>query len=385
MSIRVINVVDNLTPINFGIWNAAIATAPMLNELYGISSELWFPNGQRSTVPDSALQMVERVLPIDSKIHFKQQLRARQSRNCSLIVMTHGAWRAPTRWGRIAKTIGVKWCHTPHGMLEPWSLDQKRLRKQIYFRLIEKPALRSSDVIRAVSRPEQQNLDRIFSRGKTILIPNGIDEPPRPAPREGIVTRFLYLGRLHHKKAVGELVSAFATSNLRNRSDCQLIVAGPDDGQMAGVSRTLRETDTTNVAVLGPVFGEHKESLLSQADFFVLPSHSEGFPTSVLEAMGSGCIPVISTGCNFPEARDAGLTLQAQPDESSIRAALIKAFEMDALDRRRLADMGAQFVRSHYTTECIARKQRDLINELVGVKGPVDLSRSTPMSQTSAP
>ena len=31
---RIINLIDNLSPVNFGIWNAALATAPTLEEQY---------------------------------------------------------------------------------------------------------------------------------------------------------------------------------------------------------------------------------------------------------------------------------------------------------------------------------------------------------------
>ena len=40
---HIINLIDNLGRVNFGIWNAAVATAPMLQSDFGCSSHAWFP------------------------------------------------------------------------------------------------------------------------------------------------------------------------------------------------------------------------------------------------------------------------------------------------------------------------------------------------------
>ncbi len=37
------------------------------------------------------------------------------------------------------------------------------------------------------------------------------------------------------------------------------------------------------------------------ADVFVLPSHQEGFSMAITEALGAGCVPVVTEECNFDE------------------------------------------------------------------------------------
>lgn len=45
---------------------------------------------------------------------------------------------------------------------------------------------------------------------------------------------------------------------------------------------------------IGPVNREMSKRLLSDTNIFLLPSRGEGFPISLIEAMRSGCIPIIS-------------------------------------------------------------------------------------------
>ncbi|HLF34050.1 MAG TPA: glycosyltransferase, partial [Cyclobacteriaceae bacterium] len=313
------------------------------------------------------------------------------------VVVSHGCWGWATKMGFEMQKAGFKWVGVPHGMLEPWSMRQKWLKKQLYFLLVEYPMLKKADAIVAVGRPEFENLRKLFKN--VHHIPNGIEpfkgsliqrfnaplqagpslkmstghflnapsgstvqefKSPQVKPTEGQridesmsqrerdayqqqsdkqinkstnKLTFLFLGRLHHKKGVVPLIKAWLSSSLNNDSRFQLIVAGPDDGELVKIKRLIGENrpksedpfqrrdfvphqddrtsdlgpPTSNILLKGPVYGSEKEKLLLSATYFLLPSQSEGFPTSILEAMTLGCIPVFSEGCNFPEALEAGL------------------------------------------------------------------------------
>jgi glycosyltransferase involved in cell wall biosynthesis len=120
------------------------------------------------------------------------------------------------------------------------------------------------------------------------------------------------MARLHQKKGIVPLVKAW-TKVMKN-APAKLIIAGPDEGELSKFHHFLGG----NVVYLGPVYGDEKVKLLNEAHYYVLPSFSEGFPSSVLEAMSFGAIPLISKGCNFPEVFDQKLGYNIEPDEISI-------------------------------------------------------------------
>jgi glycosyltransferase involved in cell wall biosynthesis len=126
------------------------------------------------------------------------------------------------------------------------------------------------------------------------VIKNGVPVPLAIAKPQGKDTvKVLFLGNLSKRKGVWDLIEAMATVP----TSVQLILAGGEDE--ANIGEKLNEKIQTlglekNVTWLGPVYGEEKAQLLSQADIFVLPSYAEGLPISLLEAMCAG-LPVIAT------------------------------------------------------------------------------------------
>jgi len=101
----------------------------------------------------------------------------------------------------------------------------------------------------------------------------------------------LYLGRLNRDKGVLELASAFVLAAQRS-ADLHLLLVGPDE---AGVQARIADTCSTvadRVHFLG--YTADPEAYMAAADFFVLPSHREGFGSSVIEAAACG-IPAIGS------------------------------------------------------------------------------------------
>ncbi|MES2387297.1 MAG: glycosyltransferase [Bacteroidota bacterium] len=361
---RIINLVDNLERVNFGIWNAAVATAPALFKLYGIESHIWFP---ASNAPAN-LPVLEGVTPV-SLVHTANAKAADIIEMYSLnpkhdIIVSHGAWQWPTRLAHKFEEMGFHWIYVPHGMLEPWSMKQKWLKKFIYYNLIERPKASDADYVRAVGGPEAFNLSKTFQG--TVLIPNGTDNIEfDPAQRPEKPLTFLFMARLHHKKGVIPMAEAWLESGLKNNPDAKLLIAGPDDGELAALQAILQKNPGINIEYTGPVYGPEKEKLLKEAHFYLLPSLSEGFPTSVVEAMLYGQVPLISRGCNFPEAFDAGLVIDTPQDRAQIKASLEKAFTMPKAERLRLAAANRAFIQAGYTTERIAELQMKLYKKLL--------------------
>jgi glycosyltransferase involved in cell wall biosynthesis len=358
----IINIVDNLLPVNFGIWNAAIATAPYLHDR-GIETELWFP-----FIEDAPNLPHVHMVPLHGlgESSLKKMLKMRALDIDSTIVVTHGCWQFATRWGSAMKKMGYKWVYVPHGMLEPWSMAQKKWKKRLYFNYIEFPLSQKADAIRAVGSPELTNLQKRFSNAT--LIPNGIHPPSLSSNDKWESTskmNYLFMARLHEKKGVVPLVEAWLQSPLFNNGACHLYIAGPNDGQLMAVQSLINKYPDTNITYLGGVYGDDKVALLNQCHIYLLPSHSEGFPTSVLEAMSYRLIPVITDGCNFPEAIEAEMAFRITPNTPEIINALKWLHRQSTSKLGSDAENAGQWVMQHYSNQAIANKQAELYIELL--------------------
>ena len=356
----ILNFVDQISPVNFGIWHAAIATSESLFKNFGIES--WVIAPESSEDIDEAqfpFIRVKRFTPGRTKSD--EILKAFDP--AESLVVTHGAWQYPTRWGAEAKALGFRWVYTPHGMLEPWSMEQKWLKKKIYFALVENRLAQKADLVRAVGGPECMNLKKTFPKVEHIangIYPSDILE----APKSDSKITFLYLARLHHKKGVIPLAEAWLKSEPGKSNRHELLIAGTDDGEKEALETLIRNSGSSNMKFLGPQFGPKKRELLEKAHFYVLPSHSEGFPTSVVEAMGAGLIPIITTGCNFPEAFQNGLAIRTTPNPNDILTALNKAFTMSMDELRRNSTIVREFARQDYLWDNIAARQVEIFGKL---------------------
>jgi len=138
------------------------------------------------------------------------------------ILSTHGLWKycsvASQQWHRRA---GRPYIVHPEGMLEPWALQNAKWKKRIAALLYENQHLRGAACLRALCEAEAQSIRAYGMRNPICVIPNGVDLPELAgSPVSPVENRLfqtvvhdrrilLYLGRLHPKKNVANLVRAW--------------------------------------------------------------------------------------------------------------------------------------------------------------------------------
>ena len=350
---RIIHIVDHVGKVNFGIWSAAVILTPWLLENHAVKSEIWFP---ADTLPDPIPDFygAEPVALPNTQVNQALNTATERGLNSAdTIIITHGTWRYPTLWGKVLKRAGYKWQYVPHGMLEPWSMQQKALKKKLYFNLIELPAARGADMVRAVGAPELANLKRHFP--KAVLRPNGVPVKDYPTKNWHGKRHVLFMARLHHKKGVIPLIKAWLKSDLNRHDQWQLVIAGPDDGELSTLNTVLDQNPGTNIQYLGSVYGVEKIQWLERSHFYALPTVSEGFPTSVVEAMQAGLIPLTSKGANFPEAMDAGLMVELTQAENDIVSALNAIAQFSEQEYQTLSNRCKDFINQGYTLDVLGK------------------------------
>jgi len=106
-------------------------------------------------------------------------------------------------------------------------------------------------------------------------------------------TELLFLGYIGQRKGIYDLVEAVALLKARGIEGFHINVGG--NGEVDKLKALVAERDLTQYFnVIGWVSGDQKHQLLKQSDLLLLPSHNEGLPIAILEAMSAG-LAVLST------------------------------------------------------------------------------------------
>lgn len=283
------------------------------------------------------------------------------------LVHTHTLFSPLLSWlYRLCWIRGIPYLMTPHGMLEPWALAHKPTKKAFYLKLVEKKALAKASAVHVLTHSEAKSLAAMGLKN-TVLLPNGIDAQALPGlsnpelfyqhfPEAKGKTLILFMSRLDPKKGLDLLAGAFAKARAKF-PHTHLAIAGPDSvGYRVKVEQCFADAGCLDaVTFTGMLTGDLKQAALSVSSIFTLPSYSEGFSISVLEAMAASLPCIITTGCNFPEAAEAGAAQVVAIDSEAIAQALVNCLS-DWPGAQAMGDRARRFVLDHYTCDQIATR-----------------------------
>ncbi|MFO0705224.1 MAG: glycosyltransferase [Nitrospira sp.] len=287
------------------------------------------------------------------------------------VVHTHGFWNAfDIAAAREAVRRHCRLVIAPRGMLDPWSLAQKRLKKSIALKLVWKQLLLSANFIHALTEDERELMRPIVPVTRVKVFPNGVfveqfdssrccgDSFRARNPAAGGNPYVLFLGRLHHKKGLDFLLDAFAILERVHR-DLHLVIAGPDQGMMQHLERWVDDRALKGrVHFPGPLYGAEKLSALGGAACFCLPSRQEGFSMAILEALACGLPVVISRNCHFEDVAKAGAG-EVVDLKSECIAEAISTLLTDGSKRAAARLAARSLVASRYNMDVIARELTD--------------------------
>lgn len=208
-------------------------------------------------------------------------------------------------------------------------------------------------------------------RARVEVVPNAVPLPAladgRPVPEPG---RILFLGRVTPAKGVGELLEA-AAALAPHHPQLRLVLAGEGSAAEIGWARERASELGIGERVQWPGWldGTARDAELARAWLFCLPSHAEGLPMAMLEAMAAGCPVVASRVGGIPEAlRDGvdGLLVDAG-DAPALARTLGRVLDEPAL-RRKLAQAGRQRIELKYSTDIVCGRLAAIYQQLVGAR-----------------
>jgi glycosyltransferase involved in cell wall biosynthesis len=266
-----------------------------------------------------------------------------------------------------ASMAGVPYVVRPLGTLSAWSMkNRRRWIKRLSFRLIESHILRAAAAVHFTSRQESTEAQNLGIPHHGVIIPNPV-ALESVKPREISAKRaseqsqvVLFLSRLDPKKGLDLLLPAFAEVRTRF-PEAVLVIAG--DGEPAFVAALKQQAQSLGldsaVSWAGFLQGEPKNAALEDADVFILPSYSENFGVSVVEAMAVGLPVVVSDQVGIHqeiEAAQAGLVSTC--DVQSLARVLIEILG-NQLRRNEMGENAAKLAQT-FAPEIVAQQLQAL-------------------------
>jgi len=178
-----------------------------------------------------------------------------------------------------------------------------------------------------------------------------------------------YAGRLDPHKGILDFIHA-ARLYCERREDARFLMiggpVGPENPDWAAIADALAHAPQVRPRLVITGFTNDVLALLAGCDIVTLPSHAEGFPRAVLEAMALGK-PLVATAVGgIPEAViDGQHGLLIPPNDPGAMARAWERLAQDAAYRNRLGQVAAERVRTQFTLEATTTAVAGALNTLL--------------------
>jgi glycosyltransferase involved in cell wall biosynthesis len=227
--------------------------------------------------------------------------------------------------------------------------------------------LRRADRIIALTRHTQRFLLDWVGPDSVRYVPNfirleDVGGVPDRSQRDGQAPRVLFVGWIVEAKGVCELLQA-----ARHLPEAHFTLVGPQQGSFMAEIREELDSLKGHVEVLSALPREEVAELYRAADVFVLPTHREGFPNTVLEAMAAG-LPVIATPVGaIPDAvRHGEEGILVPPRDAEALTEALAALVRDPERRWALGARARERAVRVFSLEVVVRQLAALYDELLG-------------------
>lgn len=250
--------------------------------------------------------------------------------------------------GILARMLGKPIYWSPRGELDPAALIHSAARKRPVLWLLKK-IMRGSVRFHSTCEEETEYIRANFGRSADIVqIPNFLELPDPVDRRES--SYLLYIGRIHPKKAIDNLLLALDRSAAFRKSDYVLKIAGTGPARFVEELKTLtRELALEDkVQFLGRIQGVEKQQLLADARWTLMPSHTENFGVVVIESMAQSTPVAASKGSPWRslELERAGFWIENDPD--TLAATIERIISMPPGEYQEYRDKCRPFVEQNF-------------------------------------
>jgi len=264
----------------------------------------------------------------------------------------------------------------PEGTFDKWALQRGRFKKWLFWNIWDRKYFQSANAVVGLTKYEVESIRSMGLSTRTEHIPNGIDieNYTRPVNRNIIDEQFtqlksnrfvLFLGRLHPIKGLVQLVLAWSKI-YKKIPDCKLVIAGPDDGEMKKIIGIAKENNIIeHILLTGEITGKIKLGFLQNAELVVLPSFTEGFSITSLEAMACSRPLLVTKACHMPEIVQYRTGYEMPNNKPEIIAHNLLFMLSDNVALNEMGQNAFSLVSNMFTWERVGKMTADLLTDVL--------------------
>lgn len=205
---------------------------------------------------------------------------------------------------------------SPRGALQRWEGSTRPLLKKVWESICNALLDKHRCVLHITSENEAEESGQKITKARIEIIKNGVDIPKENPERVWMPDgklRLLFIGRLHPKKGMKNLLQAVKILN----GNVILTICGTGDDDYALSLKNM--ADELGIAeyihFTGHVEGDEKSRIFWSSDVSVVPSYTENFAMVVAEALAHGVPVIASKGTPWSEiiGHQCGLWVENDP------------------------------------------------------------------------
>lgn len=290
-------------------------------------------------------------------------------------------WDLPVhQMAKTARRLKAPYIITPRGMLEPWSLRQKRLKKRLALRLYQYKDLRLASCLHATAPMEADSIRALGLRNPIALIPNGVpieDFEIKDFNEKKRSKKILFLSRIHEKKGLEMLIEAWSQVSGQVAEGWTIDIVG--NGEPVYIDQLQKSIEQKKllkaIRIKAPLDGADKIKAYQEAAIFVLPTYSENFGVVVAESLACGT-PVITTkGAPWQDLESYECGWWINIGVEALKTALEKAIQTPNEQLAQMGVNGRKLIEKKYSMQAVATQMHRLYQWILGKDDTPDFVR----------
>lgn len=268
-----------------------------------------------------------------------------------------------------ARRLGIPYIVTPRGMLEPWSLSQRKWKKKLAWWLYQCNDVQKSVCVFTTAKMEADHISNLGITTSRAVIPNGIETDSYPCKTSVDIVKkqVLFLSRIHVKKGIEILFDAWKRIH-SEFADWQLFVVG--NGEAEYIQSLENRVECLglkdSIKILPPVYGNDKILLYQESALFCLPSFSENFGLVIAEAMSCGTPVITTTNCPWDILNETNTGWCIDLSVDNLEYALREALSMNPTELYDMGQKASKLIFDNFDYRSVTRKTLRLYEWLLG-------------------